>query len=1054
MNIQAWIGVGMVMVACSGAAAADLVLAEKGRTDYQIIVPDTALSPAVGESLKQVARLMQAAFKANGAELSVVTESRHDAAKPAIYLGDTAFARGNGVEASKLINWNYVHKVVGRDVIVAGREQLAVGQKKSSSEEPTFDRIGTAKAALDFLRLYAGTRFLYPDVSGWDDLTCDVSMDWSKSPAVEFLPTPVIRIPSDLNVRKILPLKYNVGIPSAGFYDLAVSRYPIVDEVWGGHTYGRAIPLEKYRDTHPEYFALLGGKRLVNPDGMAQYCISNPEVQELLFQDLIAWLDAGYKAVDLGQPDGFRPCQCEACKKLFGTGSDWGEKLWILHRNLAERVSKARPGKQVILMSYCLTDPPPKTFKKFPKNTGIMLCGTNEEDIQAWRNYVVPEGFSAYIYNSTPNLGTRYTPMRTPRFVEAQAKRFVNNHIQSIYRDGNGALFGLEGPVYYVMGRMFDDVDHNQAKDLVYEFCAGAFGKAALSMQRFYDQLYHGIDLYSEYLGTRCPAWSYIDIYGRSHKTLTDPFQLLGFIYTPTLLATLEKELAQAEKTADTEKIKTRLLLVRREFNYVKSLARVIHLYHAYEIQPDVASRDRLLDAIDARNAEIASFFGPKPMPGWAFTLFPLHGHNADHLRLAYDGYQEPFKNTCVNWDTKAMRKAPLAGANRLVIRPVSDPVTLDAPAWDSAVATALGGLPRDARSGQKTTFRMLYDTAALYVRLECDLSADLMTNPGEKESLIVYLSPSAGRDISYRFAVGPRVESKTDAASGFIADVMDPRYGQFDPDWSGDWTYETKLDSEKNRWVALIKVPFKTLAVERPTVGTAWRGNVGRTHVSGPNQTERSLWSALGNTKDMDDRTVFGEIVFEAGGAAKEAKPSLQVLREEYSVKHGEFPAEWKGVANPLPAPFGPWLFRADPIDQGLREGWSAADINTADWVPVKVPAYWAETEAVGNYQGVGWYRTSFTVPEGWKGKPLQILFGAVDEQAWIYLNGKLIREHSEKSEGKACGELCDEPFAAEVPPEALNYGKTNVLVVKVNNSIANGGIWRPVLGHAVDKK
>ena len=134
--------------------------------------------------------------------------------------------------------------------------------------------------------------------------------------------------------------------------------------------------------------------------------------------------------------------------------------------------------------------------------------------------------------------------MRTPRFVESQARRLAQNKFQSIYRDGAGDLYGLEGPVYYTMGRMFDAPESLQAKLLVQEFCAAAFGKSAQSMVAFYDQLYHGIELYSEYLGTRSPAWVYVNIYGQRRKHLTDPFQFLGFIYTPNLMTSLETQLS------------------------------------------------------------------------------------------------------------------------------------------------------------------------------------------------------------------------------------------------------------------------------------------------------------------------------------------------------------------------------------------------------------------------------------------------------------------------------------------------------------------------------
>ena len=649
---------------CSQAKAGDLVLGTDGKSNYQIVVPDTVPSPAIGECLAQAARLVQTAFTANGVEVPVVPEGERDPVKPGIYLGDTALARANGINVAQLKGWGYVHKAVGRDVIIAGREQPSPGPAVRP-RRPTWDRLGTAKGVTDFLRQYAGARFLYPDIRPYRSIKTAADVNLLESPAIEFLPTPVISIPADLDIQKTPSIEINTAHPAGGsFYDLANNRFPRVDEVFGGHTYERAIAVDKYRETHPEYFALVGGKRLL--EGHGQYCISNSQVQELIYQDMIRWLDRGYAAVDLGQPDGFRPCQCEDCEKLFDTGSDWGEKLWILHRKLAERVLESHPGKKVTMMSYILTAAPPKTFKTFPKNTRIMWCGTNEEDITLWRKHEVPGGFTSYIYNWCPNLGTRYTPMRTPLFVEAQVKRLVRNNIQSIYRDGPGQLFGLEGPVYYTMGRMFDDPESNQAKDLVQEFCGAAFGKAASPMLRFYDQLYHGIELYSQHLGTRSSAWTYHNIYGKRRKHLSDPFQLLGFLYTPNLLASLDKELARAEKTADTNKVKVRLALVRREFDYVKSLTRVIHLYHAYQIQPDLASRDRLLDAIDARNAEIDGYYDasgrPRSTAAWAHVMFPPPGHDAKHLRLAYDNYQEPFAGTPVNWDTKAMRETPLPG--------------------------------------------------------------------------------------------------------------------------------------------------------------------------------------------------------------------------------------------------------------------------------------------------------------------------------------------------------------------------------------------------------
>lgn len=863
------------------ARAADLTLLEEKRSDYQIVVPDQIPAEALAECLRQTARLIQTAFQANGAEVAVVTEANRDPEKPAIFLGDTRFAREHGIDPAQLRDWSYVHRAVGRDLILAGHDHPARGET-TNPRRPNWDRVGTAKAVVDFVREYFGVRFLYPDIPAYSPVASAAKIDLLASPAIEFLPVTTVTAPGDLDIRKTPHLRLNTAHPAGGgFYDLAHNRFPRVDAVFGGHTWERAAPSEKYWDTHPEYFALINGARLRPEGGNAQYCLSNPEVRELVYRDLASWLDRGYASVDLGQPDGFRECQCPECEKLYGTGKDWSEKIWIFNREIAERLEKSHPGREVTMMSYILTAEPPKTFQKFPANTCIMLTGTNEEDIAPWREIEVPRGFTGYIYNWCPNLGTRYTPMRTPGFVETQVKRLAANRIQSLFRDGPGQLFGLEGPVYYVMGRMFDDPERHSAKELLPEFCEAAFGNksAAVHMRAFYDRLYHAIALYSDHIGTRCDVWTYRPLpgEGRPRKTVQDPFRLIAFLYPPDVLASLDADLSLAEKQAPTEKAKTRLALVRREFEYLRHFARVVHLRQAWQMAPDEPSRDRLLDAIDARNAFIDTLYDRRPnrveSGDWAYPLFPFPGHNAAHLRLALDGYQEPYENTCFNWDTAAMRKAPAPGKKRIPVARVSSPVTLDSAGWKTATAFDLTLTPPLNSLPRATTAKALYDAGHLYFRVESELkpdhprdfpARDRDRNLANEESLDFYLAPQPGRELFYRFAVGANAASKYDAVAGLITDAMDPRHGRDDPAWNGEWTAESRIDPETHRWHVLVTLPFRTLGVEAPAKGMVWRGNVARNHALPRGKVDRSIWSSTLQSSDMDDRSLFGEIEFE----------------------------------------------------------------------------------------------------------------------------------------------------------------------------------------------
>lgn len=1011
-----------------------LVIADKGASDYQIVLPDTYPTPPIAADMQQVARLLQTAFKANGAELAVVTETARDKAKPAIYLGATAFARSHGVDCK---GWSYVHKAVGRDLIVAGRDEPAPGRGLDNPKGPGFDRIGTAKAVTDFLQHYVGTRFLFPEQGGFVPLANVAKVNLLTTPTIEYLPTPRIAVPPSLDVKKTPVLDYDITWPPmVSFYLLAQNRFPAIDSTFGGHTWHRAVPCtEADFAKHPERFALLGGKRmLTGGEAQIQFCISNPDVQELLYQDLEKHFKMGFREVDLGQPDGFRGCECEACTKLFGTGSDWSEKVWILHRNLAERAHKVFPDRIVTLSVYAITETLPKTFNSFPPNVRLWMCGTRDHELAEWRNFGAPQGFSTYLYYWCPNMMPRYFPMRTPLYVENAAKRLMAAHVHSISRDGNGGTaFGLEGPTYYTMGRMFDGPGAHKAKDLVIEYVSAAFGKSATPMMSFYDQLFNSLEIYSRYMATREDGWAFKDMYGRSHKHLSSPESIIAFLYPVELIQGMEKQLALAEKSETSPKVQTRLALVRAEFDYLKGMVNTVHLYNAYQISSDVASLDRLLNAIDARRSAVDQLFAKgKGLAGWPLTLFPPSGHSADAMKLKLDGYQEPYKNSFFNWDTAAKRNAPLPNAKRMNAGLAKGDVTMDSAQWEKL----------QPQTFETTKVRAMYDDKQLYLRFDSDLSPDAKAESIEKERIEVYLMPAAGSKVTFKFSARLKPDSRTQAARGLIEDMMNLGYGKFDPLWKAEWTHTAAHDRKAKRLTVMMTIPLRSMPPAAATSGQNWFVNFQRISPAGA-----SAWSVIPGGAGIEDPRSNGELSFNSGGSSSANHP-LKAVREKSYQDTFEAPAEWKEqIAKGPTVALTNWRFRADPTEVGAKNEWfKPASYAESDWLPIQVPTFWEETEAIGKLLGDGWYRVAFTIPAASQGKALRLLFAGVDEQAWIYLNGKQVGEHSEKSEKKAYTALYDEPFIVEVPTDQLKAGTQNVLHVRVHNQVGAGGIWRPV--------
>ncbi|MBT5606992.1 MAG: DUF4838 domain-containing protein [Lentisphaerae bacterium] len=1076
-SVRSWASLVLFTVACLPARAAveHVVIAADGGCDYQIVTPDTVPDLVVEQCLRQTGRLIQHAFRASGFELPIVKERDRAAGKPCIYLGATAFARANGCDPAVLEGWSYFHRVVGRDVVLAGRDEAPPDLSHLGNWNRFFYyRLGTLKATADFLRLHAQTYFLYPGNAMIPTKGASRVRDWVFDDAsIEFTEMPSISIPADLNLRKDVFTRYHKRHHRhALLYDVASNFFPRVDDALLGHTYGKAVPPKTYRESNPEYFALLGGERTKNN----QYCLSNPRVRELIYEFTASFLAAGCQSVNIQQPDGFRPCQCKECDALYDTGKDWGEKLWTFHRDIAERLKQEHPGKKLLLSPYTVTIEPPKTFDTFPDNVIISHVDANFEETTKWCKWrkLHTGEYGIWIHNWIANQTSRYTPQRTPLFIEKQVKFFQEYGVRGIFRDGLGEVYGLEGPTYYVFGRMFDDPANLTARELVFEFCDSAFGPdAGASMRRFYDALYHSIELYALYLNTHGVGWTYKDIYGRGHKAVRDPFRMLSFLYPPRLIKTLETYLVQAESKAVGGKHRARLQLVRREFDFLKALMRVIHLYHAYETEPTLATRERVLNAIDDRNALTESMFSyvakrdkkrtrkndrARPIEGWGRVLFPPGGHNVSHLQLVHNIYGNTFADTALNWDTAAMRKAPLPGASRLTAIPAIGEVRMDSPAWAQASAGELHSVEPGAELERTAAVRVLYGAEALYLRLEAQLEADQVTfedvgRDGDlkgHESLDIYLGPIPGEDRFYRFRVGLNPGARFDAARGLITDRMHLLYSKDDPEWNGEWSYESRVDKTTNRWIALLSLPYETLVAEPPAEGTSWRFNVGRTHVVGPDDVRRSIWSSLGGTRDVGNRDALGVILFQADAgkenAAAEVSPATR-WRLDYWKSTFRVPSKWKNLPEPLPAPLGPWLFRLDSIEKGVTEKWFRVDVNTDAWEPIEVPALWDEFKW-GRYEGQAWYRTAFTLPASWQGASLRLLFGSVDEEAWIFVNGELVGEHSSTSTGRSINELWEEPFEVSVASRLLKYDQANTLVVRVNNTKASGGIWRPVLG------
>lgn len=156
---------------------------------------------------------------------------------------------------------------------------------------------------------------------------------------------------------------------------------------------------------------------------------------------------------------------------------------------------------------------------------------------------------------------------------------------------------------------------------------------------------------------------------------------------------------------------------------------------------------------------------------------------------------------------------------------------------------------------------------------------------------------------------------------------------------------------------------------------------------------------------------------------------PAVEQAHER-AVERGELVA-------PLPEV---WDFLIDPAGVGESLGWFREGEIGGNWQPLHTStASWSE-QGLHYYKGAAWYRTQVEVPAASVGRRIHLFFGSVDEQARVWVNGRLLGD----SPGRSFM-----PFEFDATA-ALRPGANTVAVRIVNvelNEIGTGGITAPVM-------
>ena len=337
----------------TGKASENLLLADGGKTDYIVAIPKNAkeIETKAARDIAQYFKLI------SGAAFSIVSEDSPAAKdRPFVSIGRTQLLEQSACnwKNTKLAAEAYAIEVVGKNVFIYG----SVGR-------------GLMHGVYSLLEEDLGCRWYSPN-----------SVDTPKMEkfAVRLVSrnfTPVLEL-RDPHIYKIQDSNWSLRNKT----NTPLSQVPMV---WGGsiryhymgHTYAIYFPTQEYFAQHPEYYALVNGKRQPS-----QLCHTNEDVIRLsiektckIFRD-----NPAVTVTAIGPNDGRGFCDCPNCKKLDDENGGRAGSFFYHVNRIAEGVKKEFPNNHLISLAYLDYAKPPVKLKVDPYII-IQLC----TDSHAWK---------------------------------------------------------------------------------------------------------------------------------------------------------------------------------------------------------------------------------------------------------------------------------------------------------------------------------------------------------------------------------------------------------------------------------------------------------------------------------------------------------------------------------------------------------------------------------------------------------------------------------------------------------------------------------------------
>jgi hypothetical protein len=442
-------------------ATTEIILADNQMSRYRILIP----SAATEVERKAATVLQQYLLEISGAALPILSADQHRTPYE-IVLGqnDRLDDVGMKINSSALGSDGFVIRTDSMRLFIAG------GSDK-----------GTLFGVYTFLEKYLGCRMY--------------------SPAVKVIPERERIVLDKINEQQVPAIEFRTTHYRVTWDPEYIDWHKLEHDAdgdrseWGMwvHTFNALVPPETYFEEHPEYFAMVNGRRTPT-----QLCLTNPNVLEITIQNLRKRIarnpEAKYWSVS--QNDNREYCTCEHCKAIDDReGSPSGSIVQFVNQ-----VADQFPEKVISTLAYEYGRKAPKNIKP-GDNVNIMLCSieihrdkpiVDDSTSAAFANDVKEWGRIAkdiIVWDYVIQFNHLVSPFPNLHVLQPNLQFFVENGVSAMFEQGNREVGGefAELRAYLISKLMWNPYEN--VDTLVHDFLNGYYGAAAPLIKEYMDAM-------------------------------------------------------------------------------------------------------------------------------------------------------------------------------------------------------------------------------------------------------------------------------------------------------------------------------------------------------------------------------------------------------------------------------------------------------------------------------------------------------------------------------------------------------------------------------------